>query len=166
DQICLADEDVHLYSFLGIWWGEWLARTGRPGPAQELTRRNAGISRYEGWNADLARCDRLLGRLALAAGDPAAAGEHPVAAVAGFRDGDYLTELATTLGDLAGYALACGDLAAAGRHATEAITIAAPRALVPAQCAALAARARIRTSQATTTPDPGLLPQGRDDADA
>ncbi len=50
----------------------------------------------------MARCDRMLGRLALAAGDTAAAGEHLAAAAGCFRDGDYLTELATTLADLAG----------------------------------------------------------------
>ena len=50
---------------------------------------------------------------------------------------------------------------AAERHVTEAITIAAPRGLVPAHCAALAARARIRATQAaTTTPDPDPLSPG------
>ena len=57
-----------------------------------------------------------------------------------------------------------GDLDAAERHATEAITIAAARGLVPAQAAALAARARIRAAQAAADPD--LLYQGRDAADA
>ena len=115
---------------------------------------------------DVARCDRMLGRLALAAGDTAAAGKHLAAAAAVFRDGDYLTELAVTLADLAEHARASGDLDAADRHAAEAIAIAAPRGLVPAQCAGLAARARIRASQATATADPDLLFQGRDAADA
>ena len=87
------------------------------------------------------------------------------AAAGSFRDGDYLTELATTLADLAEHARAAGDLDAADRHATEAITIAAARGLVPAQAAALAARARIRADQATAG-DPDLLHQGRDAADA
>ena len=77
------------------------------------------------------------------------AGEHLAAAATCFRDGDYLTELATTLADLAEHAQASGDLDAADRHATEAITIAAPRGLVPAQAAALAAQAQIRAAQAT-----------------
>ena len=112
DQIEVADhhEGAHLYSIRGIWWAEWLARTGRTGPAQALTSRNADICRRNGWNADLARCDRMLGRLALAAGDTAAAGAHLTAAAASFRDGDYLTELATTLADLADHARASGDL--------------------------------------------------------
>lgn len=81
------------------------------------------------------------GSRALAAGDAAAAGKHLEAAAACFRDGDFLTDLATVLTDLADYAQATGDLDAAERHAAGAITIAAPRGLVPAQSAALAARA-------------------------
>ena len=108
----------------------------------------------------------MLGRLALAAGDTAAAGKHLAAAAGRFRDGDYLTELATTLADLADCAQASGDPDAAERYAAEAIAIAAPRGLVPAQSAALAARARIRAARATATADPDLLFQGRDAADA
>jgi len=154
----------HLYSLNGTRWAEWLARTGREGPARTLTESNAEISGRNSWNDDLARCDRILGRLALAAGDTAAASEHLGAAAGMFRDGDYLTELATTLADLAEHARASGDLDAADRHAIEAITIAAPRGLVPAQAAGLAARARIRAAHATADPD--LLSQGRDAADA
>ena len=155
----------HLYSLGGIWWAEWLARTGRPGPARTLTDRNLEICRRNGWNADVARCDRVLGRLALAAGDTAAAGEHLAAAAGCFRDGDFLTELADTLAGLAEQALAAGDLDAADRHAAEAITITAPRGLAPAQSAALAVRAR----SAPPRPQhgsPDHLDQGRDAADA
>jgi SIR2-like domain len=155
----------HLYSLRGVWWAEWLASTGREGPARALTERNVEICRGYGWNDNLARCDRVLGRLALRVGDIAAAGDHLAAAAAVFRDGDCLPDLATTLADLAEHARASGDLDAADRHATEAITIAAPRHLVPAQAAALAARARIRADQSGTA-DPDLLFQGRDAADA
>ncbi len=43
DQIWVADDSDgdHLYALGGIWWAEWLARTGRPGPARTLTDRNA-----------------------------------------------------------------------------------------------------------------------------
>ena len=167
DQIQVSEdyEGDHLYSLPGIWWADFLARTGRQDPARVLTRRNIDICRRYGWNADVARCDRVLGRLALAAGDTAAAGGHLAAAAAVFRDGDYLTELAATLPDLAEHARVSGDLDGAERHATEAITIAAPRGLVPAQCAALAARARICATRATAG-DPDLLYSGRDAADA
>jgi tetratricopeptide (TPR) repeat protein len=168
DQIEVAEhyEGAHLYSLAGIRWAEWLARTGRPGPARALTIRNAKICRKQNWNQDVAKCDRLLGRFVLAAGDTTAAGQHLEAAAACFRDGDSLTELAATLTDLASYAQAIGDLGAAERHVNEATSIAAPRGLVLAHSAALAARACIRAAQATTTADPNPLYQGRDAADA
>ena len=168
DQINVTNDPDgdHLYSLRGIQWAEWLARTGRPGPAQALTDRNNEICRQYVWNSDLARGDRQLGRLALAAGNTAAASEHLAAAAGCFRDGDFLIELATTLADLAGCAQASGDLDAAERYAAEAIAIAAPRGLVPAQSAALAALARIRAVRAAAAADPDLLFQGRDAADA
>jgi tetratricopeptide (TPR) repeat protein len=167
DQIEFADdaEGDHLFSLRGVVWAEWLARAGRGGPARALTERNAELCRMYGWNDNLALCDRMLGRLALTAGDALAASGHLAAAAAVLRDGDYLPELAVTLADLAECARASGDLDAADRHVTEAITIAAPRHLVPAQAAALAARARIRADQAATT-DRDLLFQGRDAAGA
>ena len=169
DQIDVTDhhEGAHLYSIRGAWWADWLARTGRRGLARTLTDRNARICARNGWNDDAARCDRVLGRLALAAGDTEAATGRLAAAAGCFRDGDYLTELAGALSDLAECALAAGDTEAADRHATEAITIAAPRGLIPAHCAALAARARVRTAQATAAgTDPDYVAQGRDAADA
>ena len=168
DQVA-ADDDAngdHLYSVAGTQWADWLARTGRPGPAHTLTERNREICQVLGWKDDLASCDRMLGRLALASGDSAKAGGFFAAAAKYFRDGDYLTELAITLIDLAEYACVTGDIEAAERHATEAITIAGPRGLVPVQSAALAARARIRASQAVTAADPDHVAQGRDAADA
>ena len=142
--------------------------TGKPAtPAQDLTRRNTEVSRRNGWNDDLARCDQVLGGLALAAGDTATTGTHLTAAAAAFRDGDHLTELAETLSSLATCAQATGDLDTAERHVSEAITIAAPRELVPALCAALTARALIRASQsAAEGANPDHLAQGRDAADA
>jgi hypothetical protein len=119
----------------------------------------------DGANADAARCDQVLGRLTLAAGDVAAAGEHLAAAATVFRNGDYLIDLAAILTDLARYAQVSGDLDGAERHATEAITIAAPRGLVPAHCAALAVRACIRAGR-TSAGERGQLYSGRDTADA
>jgi tetratricopeptide (TPR) repeat protein len=164
DLIQLANGS-HLYSLRGTQWGEWLTRTGRLGPARDLTTRNFYNSRTVG-PADSARCERLLGRLALADGDTVAAGERLEAAARRFREGDYLTELAITLTDLASCAQATGDLDAAERHVAEAIAIAAPRGLVPAQSAALTVRAHIRIGQTAVTADQDLLFQGRDDADA
>src|SRR5262249_62352675 len=112
-------------------------------------------------------CDPLLGGLALAARDPATAGRHLDAAVAAFRDGDYLSDLAEALPALAACAQATGDLDAAERHLAEAITIAAPRALIPARAAALAARALIHARRsAAEGASPDQLARRRDAADA
>jgi tetratricopeptide (TPR) repeat protein len=164
DQIQVAQktEAAHLYALCGIWWAEWLARTGRPAPAGELTRRSINICQRNGRNADLARCELVLARLALSAGNTASAKNHLAEAVTCFRDGDYLTELADTLVVQADCALAEGDSVAAESHATEAITIAAPRGLVPAHAAALAGRARLHAADASSD----HLAQGRDAADA
>jgi tetratricopeptide (TPR) repeat protein len=166
DRIHLTNNDSHLLSFYGVLWARWLAQTGRPGPALDLTRRNADLCRGRGWNSELARCDQILGGLALSGGDTAAAGTHLTAAVAAFRNGDHLTELAEALSDLASCAQATGDLDTAERHVAEAITIAAPRALIPAHAAALVARARLRAAHATASGSSDPLAQGRDDADA
>jgi hypothetical protein len=56
----------------------------------------------------VARCERILGRLALAAGNAAMAGEHLTEAAAFFRDGDYLIELAETLVGVADHARTVG----------------------------------------------------------
>ena len=169
DQIEFGDDPDgdHLYAIRGARWAEWLALTGRPDAARALILRNADISRRNGWNEDAARCDRVLGRLDLSAGNVDAAGAHLAAAAWCFRDGDYLAELATTLADLASFAHASGDADVAERHATEAITIAAPGGLVLAQSAALAVRARIRAAQAAAaTVNTDYLALGRDAADA
>ena len=169
DRAVFSGSSRHLHSVPGIQWAERLARTGRPGPARALTERNREFAEQMGRKGHLARCIRLLGRLALADGQTAAAGSQLAEAAEYFRNGDALPELAVTLVDLAEWARAAGHLGAAAGHAEDAIAVAAPRKLVPAQAAALAARARIRAGQfharaAAATAD--LLAQGRDAADA
>jgi tetratricopeptide (TPR) repeat protein len=166
DHIEFADNGAHLISLRGTLWADWLARTGRTGPAQALTNRNRDVSELDGWNEDVARCDRMLGRLALASGDAPVAGERLAAAAECFRDGDFLVELAVTLADLAEHSRVTGDLDAADRHAAEAISIAGPRRLIPAQSAAMTARARIFADRAAATADLDHLARGRDAADA
>ncbi|HEX6858284.1 MAG TPA: hypothetical protein VF204_23555 [Streptosporangiaceae bacterium] len=157
DQLEFADHQAgghHLYSSRGVWWAEWLARTGRRWAACVLTDDNEVLCRKQGWNGALARCERFLGQFALEDEDLDDAGRYLSAATTRLRDADYLPDLAETLPALAEYASAAGDPAAAGEYLTEAIAIAAPRNLIPAHCAALATRARLRGAQ------------GRPDADA
>jgi hypothetical protein len=155
----------HLYAQRGIRWGEFLARTGRRGPARRLTEHNREIGANNGWNEDVARCDRLLARLDLAADDPAAARHRLTAVAATFRDGDYLVELADTLPVLAEGARAAGDLDAAARQVAEALSITGPRSLLLSHVAALAVRARTCADQVAAG-DLAQLAQGRDAADA
>ena len=158
-------DNDHLYSSPGTRWGEFLTRTGRPGPARTLTDRNRDISTEEGWNENVARCDRVLAGLDLAAGDPTTAGQRLTDAAATFRDGGYLVELAATLPVLADCARAAGDLDAAARQVQEALSITSPRGLLPAQAAALAVRARTCADQVAAG-SRAQLDQGRDAADA
>jgi len=167
DQIEVSkdSEGDHLYGRRATWWADHLARTGRQDPARLLTQRNIEICQGYDWNNHVAQCDRFLGRLALNSGDAVVAGTRLTAAAEVFRDGDFLIELAATLPDLAEHARVSGDLDGAGRLVTEAITIAAPRGIVPAHCAALTARARIYATPGATG-DADLLYSGRDAADA
>jgi hypothetical protein len=113
----------------------------------------------------VARCDRLLARLALAADDPTAAMSRAAAATATFRNGDFLVELAATLPALAEAARAAGDLDAAARHVAEALGIIGPRSLWAAHAAALAMRARTCADQVAAGRRE-QLDRGRDAADA
>jgi tetratricopeptide (TPR) repeat protein len=123
DQFEIADSGYHLYTVRGVWWADSLARTGRLDPAWAVAGRSAEICRKNGWHQNVARSDRMLGRIALIRSDTASATERLTAAAAVFRDGDFVVELAITLIDLAAYAGAAGDLADAEQHATEAIAM-------------------------------------------
>ncbi len=149
----------HLYSNRGVWWAEWLARTGRHWAAQLLTDDNETLCRANGWNAPLARCERLLGQFALADGELPEAGRYLTSAATRQRDAGYLPDLAETLLALAEWAQLTGDPAAAAQHLAEAIAIAAARSLVPVRCASLSASALLRAAQTDVAP-------GRADADA
>ncbi|MFF5292825.1 SIR2 family protein [Paractinoplanes globisporus] len=164
DRIEHADDSNgdHLYSVRGVWWAELLARTGRTGPARALTESNRLICVEYGWTDDVVRCERFLGALDLAEGDSAAALEKVAAVALTFREGDYLVELAETLPLLADCARADGDLDAAERYVAEALTLAGPRRLIPAQTAALIASALIHADRAAG--DPVHVEKGRDAA--
>lgn len=163
DQLEFADHPTgghHLYSNRGVWWAEWLARTGRHWAAQLLTDDNETLCQDNGWNGPLARCERLLGQFALADDDELPeAGRYLTSAATRQRDAEHLPDLAETLPHLAHWAHATGDQDAATQHLTEAIAIAAPRNLIPAHCAALTTRARLHAIEAA-------IAQGRADADA
>ncbi len=161
-----TDRGRHLFSLPGVQWGLFLARTGRIGPARRLTEANLRICHANGWNEDVARCQLLLARLQLSTGEAEAARELLGAAVAAFRDGDYLVELADALTVNAECLRRTGELAAAEDSAAEALNIARPRGLVPSQAAALAVSARIAADRFAAAGDIADLHRGRDAAHA
>ena len=111
DQLEFAGDPCgnHLYSNRGVWWAEWLARTGRHWAAQLLADDNETLCRANGWNDPLARCERLLGQLALADDELPEAGRYLTSAATRQRDAGYLPDLAETLPHLADWAHAAGD---------------------------------------------------------
>lgn len=76
-----------MYSLGGVWWAQLLLDTGRVGVTRRLTEANHKISSRNGWNEDVARCQRLLARCYLADGAPAVAAPRLHAALATFREG-------------------------------------------------------------------------------
>jgi tetratricopeptide (TPR) repeat protein len=160
DQLEFADDPGghHLYSNRGVWWAEWLARTGRRWAARLLTEDNEAVCYDSSWHSTLARCERLLGQFILADDDDLdEAGNYLEDAESTLREGGYLADLAENLPAVAEWAHAAGDPDTAHQHLAEAIAIAVPRGLVPAHCAALATRARLHAAQSSIT-------EGRTDA--
>jgi hypothetical protein len=168
DRIDHADspEGNHLHSGMGWFWAEFLARSGRPGPARRLTLANVANCERRGWTSGLARNLVTLARLDLADADHDTAAAHLAAALEIFRDGDYLVELAEALTVAADHARQIGDYEAAADHLTEVLSITTPRKLIPTQATALAGRAHLAADRYTATGDRTFLEQGRDAADA
>ncbi len=156
---------IHLFSFAGCLGAEFLVRTGRAAIARRLTEGNREISERNGSNVDVARCDALLGQCDIADGEVAIAGRRLDQATAIFRDGDYLTEYAASLVDLAEQRWLCGWADDAEWQATQAIVLASPHGLVPTHAAALAARARARGDRYAAAGDADELERARDDAE-
>lgn len=161
DEIEYALAERHLPQIDGTWWRHLLCDTGRAAVARRLMEAGLETSSDEGWNENVARCERVLARCDLVEGRVGDAEPRLRRAEATFRDGDYVLELAETLVVLAEQRRRAGDLDQASRACGEAIDIASPRELVPTHASALAARARIRADLGTADD----LLRARDDAD-
>lgn len=161
DKIKYRENAQHHRSLAGTWWGHLLCDTGRIALARRLAEAGLKAGADGGWNEDVARWERVLARCDLADGHVSDAEPHLRRAESTFRDGDMVLELAETLVVLAEQRRRTGNLDEAGRVCDEAISIAAPRELVPTHAAALAARARIRADRGTADD----LLRARDDAD-
>ena len=167
DGIDYSDSGRHLYSLRGARWAEWLLRTGRRDSAQSLTDSNRELCVERGWHADTARCDRVLGIIALEMGDLDACSSYLASAAECFREGDYLCELGHTLVEQAACARISGQLDIAEDLCVEAMNIAGPRGMAPVQAASLAILAQIYAEQAVSGASAStLLAQARDAAAA
>jgi tetratricopeptide (TPR) repeat protein len=156
----------HVHSGLGAWWGQFLHDTGRAKVARQLTEANLTICRLQGWGGNAARCQMLLARIDITTGDPAAAKPNLDAALATFRTGDHLIDLAEGLVVAGELARRAGDHENANQHLDEAINIAGPRGLTPIHIRALSARARVCADRFTGTNHAMHLFRGRDAAEA
>lgn len=118
-----------------------------------------------GWHADEARYRRILGKCDLSNDRIQDATSQLEAAVDIFRVGDYLSELANTLPDLADCYRRDGLLDQAELHCTDSIvTLAGPRQLLPALARSLAVRAAVRADRYRATRRGEDLAAARDDA--
>jgi tetratricopeptide (TPR) repeat protein len=145
-------EGASLHSGRGIRWAELLLRLGQAGRAHELTETNLRICQRNGWQADVARCRRVLGQVAVLGGEHLAAADHLAQAAQILSRGHLLIDLTAVL-------LAQADLdrrhavwpAAAGQ-VEEALSLAAPRRLRLYHADALVLRGRIRLDHAYADP--------------
>ncbi len=155
-----------LYSVDGTWWADLLLRTDQLALARDLTVKNLHICEAQGWNADVGRCHRLLGKCDIAGGEPEEAGRHLEMAISIFRDGDYLIELADALCEMGECHRRRMEFSDGERVCTEAvITLASPRELIPSLARALSIRGRIRVDRYRTAGDSLDRERALDDAD-
>src|SRR5262249_39818352 len=56
-EVAGSPQGEHLYSNRGVWWAEWLDRTGRRWAARLLTEDNEALCHDNGWRGPLARCE-------------------------------------------------------------------------------------------------------------
>lgn len=86
------------HSQVGIWWSDFLVRTGRRAAAYRLTQGNLRICEQLGHNEDIARCLLMLAKLDL---DRQSISHRTMSnlrsAIDCFRDGQYLYEFAEAM---------------------------------------------------------------------
>jgi hypothetical protein len=153
----------HASSQIGIWWAAFLARTDRLEAARILTKNNLRESVARDRRDDVARCHILLAQLD---GDESGDVHAFRTALAYFRDGDYLYELADALVVAGELALAEGRVSDAAKQADEAVSIAAPRGLVPIHTAALTLLTKTAAAGRGPRPTSGTIARARDTANA
>lgn len=157
----------HVHGLCGVQWSSLLSRTGRSNAARRLALANLRVSSRTGARDLASRCEVQLAILSLTRGGSSAR-FRAESAVAVFRSGEWLTELAEALPVLAVACLTSGDHRSAMQAATEAVDLSGPRGFIVSHASALAARARVLAESAgRTNLDRSLsLRRSRDDANA
>jgi tetratricopeptide (TPR) repeat protein len=134
---------VRTYSLPGIQWAEHLLRTGQTSRARKLTTRNWEICQGSFWQADVARCEWMLGWLDTVGGDWCSAHLHLDHAEATFTRGHMIQELARVHLTRSACHLGEGHLDRALAACERALDLAAPRNYRLIHADALVLRARI-----------------------
>jgi tetratricopeptide (TPR) repeat protein len=132
-----------LYGLRGILWAEHLLRTGQNKRARKLTTSNRTICERDSWQADLARCEWMLGWLDVVEGKWSLAHRHLDQAEATFTRGHMIEELARIHLTRAACHLGEGHLDPALAACERVLDLAAPRNYRLIHSDGLVLRARI-----------------------
>ncbi len=154
-------EASDLYSLRGIQWAEHLLRTGSHDRARRLTEVNLTICERHRWQNHVARCEWILGWLAVLVSRWEDARAHLSHARATFTAGHMIQELARILLTEAACDLGQGQWDSALAASERALQLAAPRGYRLIHADALNLRARAMLER----PDPDAV-RARDDAEA
>lgn len=150
-----------LYSLRGVQWAEHLLRSGDQERARRLTEANQRICDRNGWEADIARCEWILGWLDALEGPWPEARSHLNKAKATFAAGHMIEWLARVFLTEAACDLGQGQWDSALAACERALQLASPRGYRLIHADALNLRARVMLER--PSPDRG---RARDDAEA
>lgn len=148
-QVATKPDGDELYSLRGTQWADIMLRGGRPdvvGRTVARLKANRVICNRNGWDDDIAICNRLLAEAARLQERPVEAASPLAAAEAVFRRG-MLVELARLHVTAGRIDLALGGVDDARARAEEALSIAAPREMRLIQADALVLRGQVSLAQ-------------------
>jgi tetratricopeptide (TPR) repeat protein len=155
----LGRDGDDLSGLRGIELAEHLLRTGQTSRARKLTTRNREICARNSWQADVGRCEWMLGWLDVAENDSRSAHSHLNQAEANLTRGHMIQELARVHLTRAACHFGEGQLDPALAACERALDLAAPRNYRLIHADSLVLRARIALAR-------GDAPAARNDAES
>jgi hypothetical protein len=161
-----------LIGLSSIWWADLLLRARLLDHAKARTEPNLVHCTEQGWGEDVARCELILGKVALEEGDVNEAKRRLTAAEATMRKGHMMAELPQVL--LARARQSTQELAwgQAADFVEEASEISRLRSMIPCHADSLIARARLNLARIRHEASSGIvrgdlgLSIARDDAES